>query len=348
MTRLLRISNIPHNSHSKHLTMKSLLCLWIGITALIPSAVASENGYLFVTFKGEQTPMSEQVYFALSKDGRKWDALNGGEPILVSSIGEKGVRDPYLLRARDGKSFILIATDLSIHLNGDWNRAQTAGSQSIVVWESTDLIKWSEPRLVKVAADDAGCTWAPEAIFDEEKGDYLVFWASKNRRDQFAKQRIWAARTLDFKTFGKPFIYIEKPDHVIDTTIVRDDGKLYRFSKDEKFKAITMETSKSLSGPWQDIPEFSLSKLRGYEGPGCYMLKPPSAGKPATWCLVIDHYARGEGYKPYVTDDLSTGEFKSAPGFRFPFRFRHGSVLPLGKEEYQNLERSLGKATVSN
>jgi hypothetical protein len=327
--------------------MKSLLRHCIGLIAIASSAFAAEGAYLFVTFKGEHTPMSEQVYFAISKDGRKWDALNGGEPVLVSSIGEKGVRDPFLLRSHDGKSFILIATDLSIHLNGDWNRAQTAASRSIVIWESPDLVKWSEPRLVEVAADDAGCAWAPEAIYDEENGDYLVFWASKNRRDDFAKQRIWAARTPDFRTFGEPFIYIDKPDHVIDTTIVRDDGKFFRFSKDEKFKAITMESSEKLSGPWRDVPEFSLAKLQGFEGPECYQLVPAADGKPAVWCLVIDHYARGEGYKPYVTEDLSTGDFKPAPGFHFPFRFRHGSILPITREEFLHLERSLGKTASS-
>ena len=60
------------------------------------------------------------------------------------------------------------------------------------------------PRLVKVAPDDAGCTWAPEAVYDEETADYFVFWASTTAGDDFAKHRIWAARTKDFRSFGKP------------------------------------------------------------------------------------------------------------------------------------------------
>ena len=39
----------------------------------------------------------------MSKDGRQWNALNGGEPVLISKLGEKGVRDPYILRSHDGK-----------------------------------------------------------------------------------------------------------------------------------------------------------------------------------------------------------------------------------------------------
>jgi len=261
----------------------------------------------------------------------------------VSELGEKGVRDPYLLRAHDNKKFYLIATDLSTALNRSWSRAVRAGSRSLVIWESTDLTHWSEPRIVKVAPDDAGCAWAPEAVYDEEKGDYLVFWASTTKGDNFAKHRIWAARTKDFKTFGAPFVYIEKTNTVIDTTIVHDGAAYYRFTKDEKNKAIMMEVGKSLMGPWRDVPDFSLAGLRGYEGPECYQLKPAANGKPAVWCLVIDHYGKGEGYKPFVTDYLAGGQFTEAPNFSFPFLFRHGSILPLSTEEYAGLESAYGK-----
>lgn len=302
------------------------------------AALAADGGFLFVTFKGEATPMTEQVYFVLSKDGRHWEELNGGKPVLVSQLGEKGVRDPYLIRAHDGKKFYIIATDLSINLNPDWKRAGRAGSKSILVWESDDLVNWAEPRLVQVSPDDAGCTWAPEAAYDEDTDDYLVFWASRNGRDEFAKFRIWAAHTRDFKAFSTPFVYIDNPHDVIDTDIIRDGGKYYRFSKDEKFTAITMEVSEKLLGPWRDVPNFSLATMHGYEGPQCFLLEPEAAGKPPTWCLLLDYFTKGEGYKPFVSHDLSGGQFTpAASDFSFPFRLRHGSVLPLTPEEYERL-----------
>ncbi len=321
--------------------MKTLLLLLTLFTAA--TAGAANGGFLFVTFKGEQSPLTEQIYFGVSKDGRSWEALNGSQPVLVSKLGEKGVRDPYLLRAHDGKTFYLLATDLSINLNRNWRRAVEGGSRSLVIWESTDLTHWSEPRLVPVAADDAGCTWAPEAVYDEDTHDYLVFWASTTKRDQFAKQRIWAARTKDFKTFDKPFIYIDKPSHVIDTTIVRADGKYYRFTKDEKFKAITMEVGEKLTGTWKDVQQFSLAQMRGYEGPECYVMDAGSAGKPPTWCLILDYYSKGQGYQPFVTQDLAGGQFTPGTGFSFPFHFRHGSILPLSEAEYQRLEAAYPK-----
>ena len=307
------------------------------------TSFAAPGGFLFVTFKGEQSPMTEQIYFGLSKDGREWKALKGGEPVLVSKLGEKGVRDPYLLRSHDGKKFYLLATDLSINLNHDWGRAVHAGSKSIVIWESDDLTHWSSPRLERVAPNDAGCTWAPEAVYDEETSDYLVYWASTTKSDNFEKQRIWATRTKDFRSFGKPFIYIEKPTTVIDTDIVRDNGKYYRFSKDEKFKAITMEVSEKLMGPWRDAPGFSLSQLRGYEGPECYQVAAAAPGKPATWCLILDQYSKGTGYQPFVTQDLAGGQFAAGEGFSFPFHFRHGSILPLSDIEYRRLEAAYQK-----
>jgi hypothetical protein len=292
-------------------------------------------GYLFVTFKGEQTPLTEQIYFATSRDGREWTSLNNGDPVLVTDIGEKGARDPYLFRSRDGRKFFLIATDLSWNRDRSVSRAVRAGSRSILVWESADLVNWSAPRLVKVAPADAGCTWAPEAVYDEENGDYLVFWASTSRRDNFSKQRIWAARTKDFVTFGEPFVYIEEPNHVIDTTIVHDGDAYYRFTKDETYKAVTMETAPRLSGPWTGVTGFNLGKLVGYEGPAIYQLEPASPGKPAVWGLILDYYSKGQGYQPWTTTNLAGGDFQPAQGFKFPFKFRHGSVLPLSTEEYQ-------------
>ena len=315
------------------LVIASLASLVAARAASVAPAVS--DGYLFATFRGEQTPMSEQIYFALSQDGRTWTALNQGEPVLVSGLGEKGARDPYLLRSHDGSRFYLIATDLSINLNRDWGRAVRAGSRSILVWESRDLVNWSAPRLVKVAPDDAGCTWAPEATYDAKSGDYLVYWASTTGRDQFARQRIWAARTKDFRSFGDPFVYIERDSHIIDTTIVREGDAYYRFSKDETHKAVALETSESLMGPWTLMEGFSLAKLQGYEGPECYRI-----GKGG-WCLILDHYTAGAGYQPYVTDDLAGGRFTPAEGFSFPFRFRHGSVLPLSEAEYGRLSAAL-------
>jgi hypothetical protein len=112
----------------------------------IPAA-GDYAGYLFSYFTGEGTEDGEQVYFALSEgnDPLHWKELNGGKPVLRSSLGNKGVRDPFIIRSPEGDRFYLIATDLKINGNWDWGAAQTQGSRAIIVWESDNLVDWSEP-----------------------------------------------------------------------------------------------------------------------------------------------------------------------------------------------------------
>jgi arabinoxylan arabinofuranohydrolase len=123
---------------------------------------------------------------------------------------------------------------------------------------------------------------------------------------------------------------------VIDTTIVQEGKSYYRFSKDEQYKAITMEVSSDLMGPWKDVGGFSLSRMTGYEGPECYRLS------GSGWCLILDHYSQGKGYQPFVSSDLAGGQFAPGEGFSLPFRLRHGSVLPLSSAEYERLVKAFG------
>ncbi len=322
--------------------MKNLLLL-ISVTFWIHPSAAKGGGFLFTTFRDETTPMSEQVYMAISQDGRQWKALKDGNPVLVSDVGEKGVRDSFLLRSGDAKKVWLIATDLCVNRNRDWRRHTRAGSRSIVIWESTDLVHWSPPRLALVAPEDAGCAWAPEAIYDKEAGDYLVYWASTTKSDNFAKQRIWAARTKDFRAFDKPFVYVERPDHVIDINIVRDGDTYYRFTKDDKDKSVSMASSKRLMGPWQEVQQFTAGKGKNFEGPICFQLKPATGGQPPEWCLLLDNVSDrigpgAFGYMPFISQDLSTGQFKLATDFRFPYPLRHGSVLSITAAELERLK----------
>lgn len=48
-----------------------------------------------------------------------------------------------------------------------------------------DLVHWSEPRLVDVASKipDAGMAWAPEANWDPDRGQWIVFWSTKSNAE---------------------------------------------------------------------------------------------------------------------------------------------------------------------
>lgn len=71
--------------------------------------------------------------------------------------------------------YYLIATDLRIEKGEGWQAAQERGSRDIIIWESEDLIHWEKERAHTVGIREAGCVWAPEAVFDEEEQAFLVF-----------------------------------------------------------------------------------------------------------------------------------------------------------------------------
>ena len=119
-------------------------------------------GYLFVHFTGEHKD-GEQIYLALSQDGLHWQDLSE-TPVLKSSVGMQGVRDPFPVRDPKTGRVYIIATDLRIEAGLGWGAAQFEGSRDLVVWESDDLIHWSKERAVTVGIPEAGCVWAPEAV----------------------------------------------------------------------------------------------------------------------------------------------------------------------------------------
>ena len=74
-----------------------------------------------------------------------------------------------------------------------------------------------------------------------------------------------------------------------------------------------------------------------------FNLTPAADSKPATWCLLLDYYSKGQGYKPFTTTDLANGKFTANTEISFPFRFRHGSVLPISDGELAKVKAAYGK-----
>lgn len=301
-------------------------------------------GYLIVYFTGVSND-GEQVYFSISKDGLHWNDLNGGRPVLKSSVGEKGVRDPFIIRTVDEYKYFIIATDLRIASGKGWDRAQYEGSRSIVIWESHDLVNWSQERIIEVGVPKAGCVWAPEAIYNDKTDEYMVFWASmvKEEGDDVPKQRIYCSNTKDFRTFSNPIKYIERENHIIDTTIIKDKEAYYRISKDETTKIIKMDTCLDLlKGPFIPVNTPVLEDIIGVEGPAAFQLNNKE------WCLMVDQFAIAGGYRPLVTRDISSGEFQVIPSSDYDMgsnKKSHGSILKLNQKEYELIMRRYGNDT---
>ena len=240
-------------------------------------------GYLFVHFTGEQQ-YGEQIYFSISRDGLHWKDLNGHRPVLYSDIGEKGARDPFCVRDEKNGKFYLSATDLRIEEGKGWENAIFRGSRDMIVWESEDLVHWSEARAVTVGRENAGSVWAPEAVYVPEKEAFLVFWASHiNTLDgKGGKFQIDCAWTKDFVDFTAPEKFMEREKDVIDTTMIQAEGRWYRFTMNDVTKRVCMEWASDPKGPYEEIKSETLTKLSSVEGPEIYRLP------DGRYCLIAD------------------------------------------------------------
>ena len=308
--------------------------------------------YLFVHFREKATPDGEQVYFGLSHDGFAWEPVHGGQPVLWAYYGDKGVRDFTVIKCEDTGKYYIIATDLSLaygmrnQYHHSWDEIGRKGSKCFSVWESENLVSWSEQRLVRFGDEDFGCLWAPDVIFDRERGDYVIHWSSSHRCNDYGQKAIYYSRTKDFETFSKPEVLYRKEDSgVIDSAMYEENGKYYLFVKSEgnPHRIILLE-SEHVTGPFARIPAFdeSMAAIEAgqYEAPTAVRLE------DGRWCLFLDYYGvpgEGQGYVPFVADSLASGRFLRADeSFHFPYGFKHGTIVKISEDEYRRIRDFYG------
>ncbi|KAF4556488.1 Hypothetical protein D9617_1g083660 [Elsinoe fawcettii] len=325
----------------------SLLTL-VTTSSLLPRQ--SKNvAYLNAFFFGAEP----KVYFDLSNGNNplSFSILNNGAPILTATSGTGGVRDPNLVLGGGpdaGSKWYILGTDLDIGKT-DWNAAQRTGSLSIFIWESSDLVTWSQERLVKVENDDAGMVWAPEAIWDAQRGEYLVHWASKFYAASDPQHTgapgptvMRYAYTRDFVTFGEPGTYVDySPTNVIDLNILPLGGDRYaRFLKNESSPRVFYETTDGgLFGTWTRPGGPGSIVRAGTEGPTSYF----DNEDPTKAYVLLDYYG-SDGYRPFVNTDLSTNNWVDADRSQFPSNRRHGSVIGIDQRAYDALRERYGSA----
>ncbi len=322
------------------------------------AAANDMGGYLWLNFGTEGG--YEKIFYGYSEDGLTWKKLNKvngtSRSVLVNNAkgSDLGVRDPHIIRSPQGDKYWILGTDLHAEGGGTggsgWN--QLSASQNLVIWESSDLVNWSEPRLVHAGFDDAGCIWAPEAIYDDTTGDYVVYWSARDKSKAGTDDnalRVYVCRTKDFVTFTEPKVWLSEDAasgnevNIIDTTIVKgEDGKFYRFSTSDWITIIdvsdTLDTEDVLDvrngeaqstpkGSWKRLVTRSGSSAAGFvrcEGLTVYQLP------DGQWCAMGDD----SGYKAFLTDDLASGAFTLSSSASFPDgKFRHGTVMRLTAEE---------------
>ncbi|KOV73980.1 1,4-beta-xylanase [Streptomyces sp. NRRL WC-3618] len=302
-------------------------------------ATAADPGYLMVHFTGDGST-NQQMYLSHSTDGVHWDDLNGGGMVLRSPVGTKGVRDPAFVRSPDGSKYWIIATDLCIGCGQTWSQSINDGSRNLVVWESTDLVTWSEPRLLNVAGaiPDGRNAWAPEAIWDPASNDYVLYWATNVPLNGATKHRIFYSHTSDFRTVSPPQIYIDRPgtQEIIDTQIIEIPAGVgnYRYVRASGDGQITLEGSNSILGTWTNLGNLSGVGLTGAMVEGPMWMKFNGTNK---WALYLDQYASGGGYMPVITtnpSDPASYQKQASTSYNMGgTKKRHGWIMNLTAAE---------------
>lgn len=324
--------------------------------------------YLFAYFTSGEgaTPNDEQIYFATSDNATTWrDLSRRGAPAVTSTVGEKGVRDPFLLRSAEGDRFIMLGTDLSTYnraQNGTMAAWKTQGSKSILVWETKDLGNWGEPRLVDLSSKipGAGYTWAPEAIWDADKKQYIVYWATSSTLDNArgSTENLYYATTRDFVTFSDPVKWIDRASYAIDATLIHVGEWWYRAygnavlekTKNPYAVSTTERTRTAREDEWQWIGT-PVTFASPVEGPEFFRFNDKDVqtigGVAMPYGLMVDRFRTGEGYIAVRTSDPGAedaAQWAMATDMNLgEVLKRHGSILPITAAEHAAVWRAYGR-----
>ncbi|KAI1640697.1 beta-xylosidase/Xylanase [Biscogniauxia mediterranea] len=329
----------------------------------IPRAVTDPyEGYAFAYFTGD-TVAGEKIYLAAStgNDALDWTELNGGQAVLTSTMGTKGLRDPFVMRSVEGDKFFLLATDLSIGSGTSWGDSVRHGSRYLEIWESSDLITWSAQRHVLVSPETVGNTWAPEAYYDDVLSTYVVYWASEIYAESDVNHtgssyhRMMYATTSDFVTFSEAQIWQDAGTSRIDSTVIEVDDVYYRFTKDEGGSStgcvdIIEESSTNLTAPlsgWTELDACIGEKAgtSAVEGPTIFKANPDDV-HGEKYYLFVDEYT-SRGYIPLETADIANPDWKVSSSFTLPTSPRHGTVIPVTAAELSALTTAFTKRSAS-
>jgi arabinoxylan arabinofuranohydrolase len=323
--------------------LPSILVLGVFATTLIaqappPIAEKDKVAYLFVYFTGNKVP-DEAIRFAISSDGYNYKALNNNNAVIdskdISSSG--GVRDPHILRCEDGKTFYMVATDMTSSKGWSSNRA-------MVLLKSADLIHWTS-NIINIqqkykGQDDLKRVWAPQTIFDAQAGKYMVYWSMKYGDKNDVIYYAYAnADFTDLEGEPKPLFVPRSGDFCIDGDIIHKDSLYYLFRKtgNREGAGLKVATTKSLtSGLWVENERYVQPTTEDVEGSGLFKMNNSS-----NYILMYDLFKAHSFQFTRSTDLQNFSVIDSA--VKMNFHPRHGTILPITRREVRALIGKWGK-----
>lgn len=335
-----------------------------GMTASAASLPESKSGaYLLAYFKNSAKSsgslVGESVYFALSKDGYNFEALNTQNPVVYATqdstangtvYGSGHARDPYIIRGdaadeNGGKYSYMLATDDDT-TGGDYSNT------SLHIWRSADLVNWEYVSNIELVSKTGGDkAWAPQAIWDSTVNQYMIYWSGNCD----GQDGILYAYTKDFVnlTSDPQVLFKLNNGHpIIDGDITKTETGYIMYFKDESSDQTGSKqihyTTKTGESPSPSDGEYTQSytaldavRLTKMEGPQLYNI----AGTES-YVLLADKFENNSGFNAYVTSDFKTYVALDESAGEFTLNhlgLSHGSVLQITDEEYTALTNAYGR-----
>ncbi|MEM0578398.1 family 43 glycosylhydrolase [Flavobacterium polysaccharolyticum] len=301
------------------------------------SSIRKTEAYLFAYFTGN-SGNQEAIRFAVSNDGYNFRALNDNQPVIdskqISSTG--GVRDPHILRGEDGKTFYMVATDMTSDKGWDSNRA-------MVLLKSSDLINWSS-AVINIQKkypnqENLKRVWAPQTIYDVQKGKYMIYWSMQHGNDIDKMYYAYAnADFTDLETEPKQLFFSPTNGACIDGEIIYKNNKYHLFFKTEGSGAgIKVAVSDKLTEGYVLRDKYIQQTKYPVEGAGVFKLNNSN-----DYILMYDLYTKGK-YQFTKTNDFENFSVIDKT-VSMNFHPRHGTVMPITANELARLESKWGTA----
>lgn len=369
------------------ITLGSLSATVENIPVTVKAQVGPDDpyGYLMVHFVEDGAGYAEKIYLDISRgdNPEQWDPLNGRNPILASNLGTTGTRDPFITYNPETETYYIIATDLRVFNandpswnNGNWGAWASQGSTMMNVWESKDLITWSNVRQIDVSLDSndntaayLGMMWAPEATwvddyYGEGQGAFVVYWSSNVYSDAAHTQSdggsdiMWGA-TTDFTQDTWEFggVMLDGGEYgCIDTNILQDGGGTYHITKsqasgEEIIMEYTDEKEWWLVGSDRDS-NYGWTRVQTSIGADWYgAVEGPASFKDHSvdnrWYLFVDDLPT-PGYQPMVSTDLDSGwDHLDTSNYFLTSYTKHGGVISLTKAQYDAIRNADATSAVN-
>lgn len=316
---------------------------------------STSGAYLFAYFRNDaKSTNGENVFYAVSKDGYNYEALNGGVPVASASQGTGHSRDPYIMKAQDGAEYkyYMVATDA--------NTTNNYNNTGLHTWGSNDLISWDELANPQFATNKGGGSktitnmcWAPEAIWDPVAGKYMVYFAS-NEADSAANEsaKIYYSYTADFRTFSEKQVLFDPGYGVIDADITPyGNGYVMLYKKEASSGTGAKKvwyTFKSGKSPSNSDGEYDAANAKIFESVSNTVAEGPEVfpiSGTSSYGVLVDYFSDGGFGFSYTSDFESYSKISADNCSINHLNPSHGCIIPISDMEYYNLSQAFGKAT---